>query len=1088
MRVLFTRFLLLGVVAVTAVHVNTVKAQTAPAAAQATTVTIRGKVIDKKDKQSLIGATVVEIDKDKRTVGGVATDLNGNFALKLKNPKNKISFSLIGYKTQVVDVLNRTTINIELEQTSNTLSDVVVTANKTTSNGLLTIDRRNSTTAVATLNAKDIEEMSSATIDQALQGRLPGVDIAANSGDPGAGMQIRIRGTSTINGSTNPLIVLDGMPYETEVPSDFNFGTADEQGYAALLNIAPADIADISVLKDAAATAVWGSRAANGVLVINTKRGKVGAPQVTYTLRVTGSKQPDAIPMLTGNQYSQLIPEEVMNRTGTPLNTQTVKEFLYDPSDRYYYYNYSNNTNWVDAITRTGVTHDHNLSLSGGGEKARYFASVSYLNQTGTTMGTALGRITTRINLDYDVSNRIKFRTDISYAHSNTDKAYEDDARSIAYQKMPNMSIYEFNTNGINTGNYLSPVSNIQGTYPGTFNPVAMLAAGKNNAISERIVPHFNLQYDIVPSLFRATFDIQFDINNLKNKTFLPQIATGQPISNTNVNNAFDGDADQFSIETKTNFIFTPHLGENHEFIGLLSFMSNDNKSTTLQEQSSNSASVQLQDPSIDSRVQGLSSSFSQTRSVAALINGQYSFMDRYIINAGLRLDGNSKFGPDKRWGLFPSISGRWRISGEKFMKGVDFISDLSLRGSYGQSGNDPKNNYSFYNQYGNYAWDYLGSPAVYSQNIQLNNLRYETVTGQDVGLTFALWKNRINVDVDLYRNRTTDLFFNGLQLPSISGFSTINMNVGTMDNQGWEINLNATAIKTKDYAIDFNFNIANNTNIIRQISPFYPSTQGDITTNGQYKTLLQINNPFGSFYGFKYQGVYKDQAATVATDANGKPIVGLDGVPLQMRFNYPANNYVFKPGDAKYADINHDGNIDYKDVVYLGNGNPKFTGGFGPTVTYKGALKLTFFFSYRFGYQIVNGTRMVTSNMYGFNNQSTEVLQRWRNPGDITNVPRALWNDGYNWLGSDRYVEDGSFIRLRSITARYTFTKRMVAKLGIKSASAYITAENLFTFTKYTGQDPEVSVRGSDPFRVATDNSMTPPTRNLALGLVIGF
>ncbi|MES2276133.1 MAG: SusC/RagA family TonB-linked outer membrane protein [Bacteroidota bacterium] len=1083
MRVIFTRLLFFSVITAMAMHITAVKAQTAPAA-----VTIRGTLIDKKDKKTLIGATVVEIDKDKRTVAGVATDINGNYALKLKDPNDKISFSLIGYKTLIVDVQGRTTINIELEQTSNNLSDVIVLANKTTNNGLLTIDRRNSTTAVAALSAKDIEEMSSATIDQAIQGRLPGVDIAANSGDPGAGMQIRIRGTSTINGSTNPLIVLDGMPYETEIPSDFNFGTADEQGYAALLNIAPADIQDISVLKDAAATAVWGSRAANGVLVINTKRGRVGAPQVTYTLRATGSRQPRAIPMLTGNQYSQLIPEEVMNRTGTPLNTQTVKEFQYDPSDRYYYNNYSANTDWVAAITRTGFTQDHNLSLSGGGEKARYFASVSYLGQKGTTLGTNLGRITTRINLDYEVSTRIKFRTDISYAHSNLDRAYNDDARSIAYQKMPNMSIYEINTAGVNTGNYLSPLSNIQGTYPGTFNPVAMLAAGKNNSLSERIVPHFNLQYEIIPGLFRSTFDIQFDINNTKNKNFLPQIATGQPLNDVDVNNTFDGDADQFGVETKTNFIYTPHLGDKHEFVGLLSFMSNDNKSTSLQEQSSNSGSVYLQDPSVASRVQNLASSSSQTRSVAALINGQYSLLDRYIVNAALRLDGNSKFGPSKRWGLFPSISTRWRISGENFMKKVDFVNDLSLRASYGQSGNDPRNNYSFYNLYGNYAYDYLGSPAVYSQNIQLNNLRFEKVTGQDVGLSFALWKNRINVDIDVYRNRTTDLFFNGLKLPGISGFNSINMNIGTMDNQGWEINLNATAMKTKDFGVDFNFNIANNTNIIRKISEFYPNTKGDITTNGQYKTLLQIDNPFGSFYGFRYKGVYKDASATVATDAAGKPIVGLDGVPLQMRFNYPATDYTFKPGDARYEDVNHDGNIDYKDVVYLGNGNPKFTGGFGPTITYKGNLKFTFFFSYRFGYQIVNGTRMLTSNMYGFNNQSTEVLQRWRNPGDVTDVPRALWNDGYNWLGSDRYVEDGSFIRLRSITTRYTFPKSMVARLGIKSASAYITAENLFTFTKYTGQDPEVSVRGSDPFRVATDNSLTPPTRNLALGLVIGF
>jgi len=1087
MEKIYTRLFFFCILLITAAAgSNAVKAQTtAPA-------TVRGKITDKKDRAPLIGVTVVEIDKEKRTVGGVSTDIDGNFALKPKSRQNRISVSLIGYKTVVVDINDRTTFNIQLESSSNSLAEVSITANKTSSNGLMQIDARNSTTAVAKLNAKDIEELSAASIDQAIQGRLPGVDIAANSGDPGAGMQIRIRGTSTINGSTNPLIVLDGMPYETSIPSDFNFGTADEQGYASLLNIAPADIQDISILKDAAATAVWGSRAANGVLLINTKRGRVGSPQVTYTARFTGSKQPKAIPMLTGDQYSQLIPEEVMNRTGTPLNTQTIKEFLYDPSDKYYYNNYSKNTDWIGAITRTGLMQDHNLSLAGGGEKARYFASVSYLGQRGTTLGTALNRVTTRINLDYNVSDRIRFRTDVSYTHSNTDKIYGDDditaPRSVAYQKMPNMSIYEINTAGMNTGNYLSPLQNIQGAYPSTYNPLAMLAAGRNNVISERIVPHFNLQYDIIPNLFRSTVDVQFDINNTKNKQFLPQIATGLPISDFNVNLAFDGDADQFGIQTKTNFIYTPRLNEKHNFIGLVSFLTNDARTTSLQAQSSNSASVNLQDPSVDARVQNLRSSFSQARSVAALANAQYSYLDRYILNSAIRLDGNSRFGPANRWGLFPSLSARWRISGENFMKKATFFDDLSLRLSYGKSGNEPKNNYTFYNIYGNYAYDYLNSPAVYSQNIELRNLKYETVTGQDIGLTMALWKNRVNIDVDVYRNRTTDLFFNDLKLPGISGFSKINMNVGTMDNQGWEVNLNAVAVKSKKLLVEFNFNIANNTNIIREISEFYPNTKGDITTNGSYKTLLQIDNPFGSFYGFRYKGVYKDAAATVATNAQGQPIVGLDGVPLQMRFNYPATDYVFKPGDAVYEDINHDGNIDYKDVVYLGNGNPKFIGGFGPTITFNGNLKVNAFFSYRYGNQLVNGTRMLTSNMYGFNNQSTEVLKRWRNEGDVTDVPRALWNDGYNWLGSDRYVEDASFIRLRSVTVRYNLTKSMVNRVGIRSASLYVTAENLVTFTKYTGQDPEVSVKGGDPFRVATDNSMTPPTRNMVLGLVVGF
>ncbi|MEI9808543.1 MAG: hypothetical protein WDO16_12100 [Bacteroidota bacterium] len=293
---------------------------------------------------------------------------------------------------------------------------------------------------------------------------------------------------------------------------------SDEVGYAQLLNIAPSDIRDISILKDAAATAVWGSRAANGVVVINTKRGVVSKPVLTYTFKGSVTKQPDAIPMLNGDQYSTLIPEEYMNPTGTPL-PQSVKEFQYDPNDPYWYHNYSNNTSWIDAITQTGFIQDHNISMSGGGEKARYFASLGYFNQKGTTIGTDLDRINTRINLDYIVSDKIKFRSDFAYSYTNNDRNFAVNLRDIAYRKMPNMSIYEYDEYGNNTGNYFSPFSNIQGSYGGldnkgkvigTVNPVAMANEATNNIISQRVTPHFRLEYAILKDILQATFDVQF--------------------------------------------------------------------------------------------------------------------------------------------------------------------------------------------------------------------------------------------------------------------------------------------------------------------------------------------------------------------------------------------------------------------------------------------------------------------------------------------------------------------------------------------------------------------------------------------------
>jgi TonB-linked SusC/RagA family outer membrane protein len=792
-----------------------------------------------------------------------------------------------------------------------------------------------------------------------------------------------------------------------------------------------------------------------------------------------------------------------MNSTGTPLNTQNIKEFQYDPNDPYWYNNYSKNTNWIKAITQTGITQDHNISMTGGGEKARYYASLGYLDQKGTTIGTYLKRISTRINLDYIVSERIRFKSDLSYSFTDNNRNFALNLRDLAYRKMPNMSIYEYDEYGNLSGNYFTPATNIQGQYlgldpksniVGTSNPVALANDAKYNIISQRVTPHFNLQYEILKKVLMATFDVQFDINNNKNNSFLPQTATGRPWTEPSVNRAYDGDIDVFNVQSKTNLVYTPTFkNPNHSLISFVSLSTYDNKYVSQEILTSNTASSVLQDPSSASRTQNgesrLTATTGQTRSVGLLFNAQYGYKDRYIINAGVRGDGNSRFGPTNRYALFPSASIRWRISDEKFMKRFQKnIDDLSFRASYGQSGNSPKKDYTYINTYNTFSWTYLGQAGVYPANMQLSDLKWETIIGQNAGVNLSMFKRRFTVDAEFYVNRTKNMFFPGLQIASINGFSSVDMNVGTMDNQGFELGLGVTPFKNKTWQVDFNFNIARNINMIREISDLYPLDKGDITANGQYKTFLQVNNPFGSFYGFKYKGVYKDLASTIATDAGGKNIVGPTGQTIYMKFNYPSIGYTFQPGDAMYEDINHDGNINYQDIVYLGNSNPKFTGGFGTSVTFKGQWKFTAFFNYRYKVDLVNGTKILTTNMYGFDNQSTAVLRRWKKEGDVTDIPRALYRTGYNWLGSDNYVEDGSFLRFRTATIRYTAPKKFVQKLKVKNLSGYVTIENLFTWTNYTGQDPEASVRGSDPFRVAIDNSYTPPVKTFTVGVTASF
>jgi TonB-linked SusC/RagA family outer membrane protein len=1073
-------------------------------------ILIKGRIIDVKDKLPVIGATVIEQDKDKRTVTAQTTDIDGNFSIKVTSTSNKLVISYIGSKTITLDIGVRRIFNISMSNNSNDLSEVTITAKPQSSNGTgLNIDKRDQTTSTVTLNAKDVETLQATTIDQAIQGRLPGVDIVQTSGDPGAGMSIKIRGTASINGITNPLIVVDGVPFATQVPSDFNFATANNVQYADLLSIAPSDIEDISILKDAAATAVWGAKAANGVLIIKTKRGKRGPPTVTFTFKGTTTQQPTGIPLLTGDQYSTFIPEEVMNVTGAPLNTFTNKEFEYDPLDLYYYKNYSQNTDWIKAISRRGSVYDNNLSISGGGDKARYFASVGYNTQVGTTIGTGLNRLNTRLNLDYIVSDKIHFTTFFAYSHSNTLFDYAastngtgpDGVRAVAATKLPNSSIFEYNEFGQLTPNYFSPSQNVQGqfivatsnsSYSGTYNPVALAASAQNNLVNDRITPHFNLVFNI-SSVLTATGDVVFDINNNRQSRFLPEIATGRPFTETTVNRASNADYDTYSVSTKTNLLWTPKLNEKHSFQGLISFQTEDNRTLNQGQLIANTASSSLQDASgagtTNFDQNNITSSVAETRSVAALINGQYKYLDRYIINVALRGDGNSRFGPSHRYGFFPSISGRYRFSAEPFMKKFSgWLDELSFRGGYGQSGNTPDKDYLFYSIYTNTANNYLGLSGLQPSNIQLNNLRYETLKGIDAGVNIILFGNRLNVDLGFYRNRTENLLTPNLSIASYNGYSTLNdLNVGVLDNQGVELSIFSTPYKGKDLTIEFNFNISNNINTLRSISPYYATSKGDVTTNGNYLSVLQVGNPLGSIYGYKSQGVYKDADATIARDANGNKIVSPDGTPVQTRFNYPQSGYLFQPGDAKYEDINHDGNINYQDVVYLGNGNPKFTGGFGPTFTYKGHITLQAFFNYRLGGSIINGTKIVTTNEFSYNNQSTAVLRRWRNPGDVTDIPRALYNTGYNWLGSDRYVEDGTFLRLRSITGRYTFTKEMARKLHAKNFSVYVTAENLLTFTHYTGQDPEVAP-ASGIYGQVIDNSTTPPLLQFTLGLSITF
>jgi TonB-linked SusC/RagA family outer membrane protein len=1072
-------------------------------------ILIRGKVTDKGGKgEPLVGVSVAEKDKDNRIVGGTQTDMNGNFSITVRNVTGQsLVFSYMGYLSQTVEIGNRAVINVQLAETSVDIDEVVISAKKKVAIGSLNIDERDMTYAYSKLDTKDIDALPVTSIDQALQGRLAGVDIVANSGQPGSGMSIRIRGTASINNSADPLIVVNGLPYEANISSDFDFATADEESYSQLLNISPSDIQEITVLKDAASTAMYGSKGANGVLMIRTKQGTIGKPRLSYNFKSTISVPRDAIPTLNGDQYTTLIREAAMN-AGTPLNLTTYPEFARDPNNPYYYYNYGQNTDWVGEIQKVAFKHEHNFALSGGGEKAVYRISANFLNEDGNIINTNYNRFTTTLNLTYNISDRIRVVADMSYVHGESKNAFMNDILGTTYTKMPNQSVYEYTVAGERTPNYFSPSETPQGNFTsanlstnkgGIYNPVAMAYESNRYSISDRVRPNFTMQYRIFPEVLEYTGTVGFDIGSNKNKGSLPQVATGRPWTENTVNRVQDSDDETFIVQVYNTLSFTPKISEWAKLTTFVKLNTTDRQTEAFSSLASNTASIYLTDPSNPSRLISPNSGRSQERQLQATMFVGWSFFDRYIIDGVATVDGNSRFGAGYRYGLFPSISGRWRISGEPYVRDLTFLNDLSLRVSYGQSGKVPDKNYLFYNRYYTYGYTYADELGVYSSSMELTNLRWEKTRELNLGFNFIAFNNRVNIDFEWYRKRTNDLMFPDVGIPSTSGVSKIYMNVGSMDNDGWEVSLFTTPVKTGRWQLDFRVQLSRNQNMIRSLSDNVPLSVTPTAENGKFMARIQEGNPLGSFYGYRYEGVYLNEDQTIARDANGNKIYTYNAtgerMPVQMQFWYPTNGYIFEAGDARYGDINYDGNINYMDIVYLGNANPLLLGGFGPTLKYRG-WSVDAYFYFRYGFDIVNSTKMNMEKMSDFNNQSTATLRRWTYPYDNPDeapsdlLPRALYNKGYNWLGSDRYVEDGSFLKFKSLTLRYTFDKGLVRKIGLSDLNLNFTVYNLFTWTNYTGMNPEVSIRNvsKDIYSIGYDESRAPSNMDFMLGVNLTF
>ena len=1049
-----------------------------------------------------IGVNVTFQNAQKRIIAGTVTDFNGQYSLKVPaNEKGALTlvFSYIGMTTQSFKYTGQTTLNVKMSNAATQIKEVTVKGKRGSRNEM-GVTERQMAFATQKINMDDITAVSPVTsIEEALQGQLGGVDIIT-AGDPGAKSNIRIRGTATLNSNADPLIVINGVPYSTDIDDSFDFNTANQEDFAQMLSLNPNDIESIEVLKDAASTAVYGTAGANGVLLITTKKGAMGKTRFSFSTKNSFKFEPKSMPMLSGNDYVAYIQDAIWNTANAlGLNSQgglleylfNTPEIGYDKEWRYFD-EYNQNVDWLSYLTQDAFTTDNSFSMSGGGEKATYRYSLSYLDEGGTTKGTGLTRLNTSIDIGYRFSEKITVNAEYTYSDSKKKAPWTDKLRSEAMTKMPNKSPYYIDDEtGKMTDTYFTRQNSeefqgafIGGKNPKNFHPIIMAEDSYNNLRTRE-------QKMTVRGRFYPTKEWQFTgYVSMKYKTqqtesFLPQTATGVTTENPFANQAKNAYTNNFSLQTELKGMYTNSWNDKlHQLTATALWRTQQSRSSNSEATRYNVASSSLADPASGSgMLLSQNSGISEVRKLSGIGSVVYTLLDRYTINGTVNYEGNSSIGRDNRWGFFPSVGLSWQFADEPFMKwSKDVLTELKIRGSFGQSGNTPGGTSPYVGTYTSLG-SYMDGNAISANSMQLNKLKWERSTEWNFGFDFNLWEGKLTGSFDYYNKKTVDLLQKKFYIPGSTGYTDNYLayyNAGSLRNKGIEFRTDWQAIQTKDWQLKVNFNISRNENEIISM----PGYQEENYTmgNGNYATRIVSGTSVGSFFGYKYLGVYQNTEDTYAKDADGNVMVDLQGKPIIMS----NGSYRCYPGDAKYADINNDGKIDKNDIVYIGNSNPMLSGGGGFNLRYKD-WSLTVFMHYRLGQKIVNRARMNAESMYSSDNQSTAVLRRWRNEGDDTDIPRALWKYGYNYLGSDRFVEDCSFLRLKTLSLSYNLPKAFCKHIGLNSANVFVTGYDLFTITDYTGQDPEVTLPSSVT-ALAEDNSQTPRSRRVSMGITINF
>lgn len=1032
------------------------------AMAQGSAITVKGQVTD--DQGPIIGATV----REKGTKAVAVTDIDGNYSIKVQ-PNATLTFTYLGYQNKEVNVGNRTQVDVTMVSDAQALSEVVVV-------GYGQMKRSDVTGSVVSVNSEQIEKAVPTSIDQVLQGRAAGVQIQANSGTPGANTSIRIRGISSLDSTNQPIFVIDGVVVEPQ-STDTNDPLSSNN---PLASINPSDIVSMDVLKDASATAIYGARAANGVIMITTRRGKAGEATITYDGYVGWQEMAKKLDMMNLREYA------IHHNARSAEDIMEASDAFVNPSALGY------GTDWQDALFRSALMTSHNISVTGGSDRATYSISAGYLNQDGIAIGSGFKRLTLRGNTDAQVKKWLKASLSFSLTDSKQEVGADNNIIMNALQQQPSVAVRSADGSFDGPDDVYMPVNAVA---------LAEMRENYNKKMNFRI--NGSLEATLYKGLTFKT-ELSADYNLNKFYYYEPDYTFGKLENNTRTGRWTKTDTKYWSWRNILTYQNT--FAEKHAvnvMVGQEMSQSHwENQVSTATGFLTNST----HDPSAGDITASTGNGTQNDNSIFSYFGRAfYSYDDRYLVTATLRRDGSSRFAKGNRWGWFPSAALAWRVSNEKFMaKTSNVISNLKLRLGWGSTGNQNVSDWAYMAMLSSKSTPW--GTGVLNGNTPNPDLKWETTTSWNVGFDLSLFRNRIEFIFDWYYKKTDDLL---LQLPLPAYIGSYGQgaasnpwgNVGSMSNQGVEMTLNTVNIDKGGFQWRSSFTFSLNRNKVISLDTESASIDKTFQIGSDVLTVTRTveGKPVGQLYGYKVIGRFDKAEDFYYKDANGvvKPVAIPEGSTISE-----SGTWI---GDYIFADVNGDGVINNQDCTFIGDPQPDFTYGIGNTFSWKG-FDLSIFFNGSYGNDILNLTGRELSDVRVNSNLLKECAGYAKVgvidpnlPADdfrnlyVTNpssrLPRlsASTTNANNRI-SDRYVEDGSYIRLQNISLSYTLPRSLVSKLKLQNVKVYMNLQNVYTWTNYSGYDPEVGSMYGDALMTGVDYGRYPSPRIYTFGLNISF